>query len=155
MQDLAHEIACLLEPSKPLGYRLVILGGSDRNYAPFFEARAVRFKGGIGYAVREARTVTYGKPVSPVSEFDSYFAPTSDALKYAIRRSYNRAFSSMLLIISPGVQGYSRSGEGVEEIMTGCGSLNLQPADSFTERALGEAVAALSMMQLPVAFKWE
>lgn len=155
MQDLANEIACLLEPVEPLGHRFVMLRQSDAGFAPFFEAKAVRFKGGVGYVVREAPTVSYGKPTTPVAEFETYFAPTADALKFAIRKSYNRAFSVfMVLVIPHGVEGYSWVGEGVVQIELGePRTLEVGEADSFTERALGEAIAALSLMQLPAGFK--
>ena len=93
---------------------------------------------------------TYGKPTTPVAEFETYFAPTADALKFAIRKSYNRAFSVfMVLVIPHGVEGYSWVGEGVVQIELGePRTLEVGEADSFTERALGEAIAALSLMKL-------
>ena len=176
-QDVATEILDKMEPSKPLGYRLVILRSPEcwerREYGVeddvvIFEAKAVPFKGGIGFLVRyDLRQSTF-QSKSPKERFEmgvelsTAFAPSEEALKFLMRQTVESRYMETLHIIlmPPGVAGHSRErGNGSIEV----GSLNLtyggggvfnhglklDEHDSKQERALREAISALTIMYVP------
>ena len=153
MQDLAQEIASLMEPSKPLGYRLVLFKGPSPRISTrevLFEAKAVEFKGGIGFLVRCDLT---GK-----GQLSTLFAPTEEALKFVFRNAYNSCvcFHARLVLIPPGTSGYDGDGCLYINQMTSTQSLDLDATDpdSPQERILRELVAALTLLQVPEGLQW-
>ena len=159
MQDVAREITALLEPSEPLGYRLVISVYHRTAEEVIFEAKGVSFKGSVGFLVRCVSPVKFQDcNIPPVAELCKQFAPTEDALKFLIRKAYNLIGSQLdVTLMPPGYTGYIR------DTMLGCQHVNFgvgynlfetKQADSFQERALSEAVAALTVMHVPEGLKW-
>ena len=155
MQDIATEIVSQLEPSEPLGYRLVMHAG--RGWGDLiFEAKAVAYRGRTAFMVRWAPKWEYDEPVPPPSAFWETFAPTDDALKYLIRQTYNAAHSDPCVTLMPPNQtGYDRMcGERISLSVGNYGNFRVDATDSIQERALSETVAALTLMRLPLASKW-
>tara|TARA_B110000902_G_C13925685_1_gene443894 strand:- start:39 stop:512 length:474 start_codon:yes stop_codon:yes gene_type:complete len=155
MQDVAREITELLEPSQPAGHRLVITRYSPP-FEPVFEAKAVPVRGSTGFMVRMADSVRFGEEVPPVSEFRTVVAPSTNALKFLIRSFYSSTCTvkTDVLVMPPGVDGYNRM-EATPVDLDDCSDLSIGEPDSFQERALGEAVAALTLMRLPDGLKWD
>ena len=159
MQDLAHEIAKLIEPSEPLGFRLVIFGTYENNRRPCFEAKAVKFKGGVGFLVRCDVTVTsYNKSPPQFEDLPVEFAPNEDALKFLIRTAYNSCFTPDVYLLPP---GHGHVNDGLE-FQNGCQSvrfcnqyslLECNDPNSASETRLREAVAALTLMTVPEGLK--
>ena len=156
MQDLAREITDLLEPSDPAGYRLVVVAWTAHDWVLIFEAKAVALRGGTGFMIRMAESVQFGEAPPPVSEFRSVIAPTIDAFKFAIRSFYNSTniVDKMMIVMPPGVGGCDR-GDGTHVNLDGYSYLELGASDSFEERALSEAIAALTLMRLPDGLAWD
>ena len=154
MQDVAREIAELLEPSQPAGHRLVITRYSAP-FEPIFEAKAVPVRGSTGFMVRMAESVRFGEEVPPASDFRSVVAPSTNALKFLIRSFYASTCTvdKLVLVMPPGVDGYNRM-EATHVDLGDCSYLSLGEPDSFQERALSEVVAALTLMRLPDGLTW-
>ena len=155
MQDVAREIAELLEPSEPAGYRLVITRYSPP-FEPIFEAKAVPVRGSIGFMVRMAESVRFGEEVPPAADFRTVVAPSTNALKFLIRSFYASTcpVNKDVLIMPPGVDGYNRM-EATHVNLGDSSYLGLGESDSFQERALSEVVAALTLMRVPDGLKWD
>ena len=159
MQDIAREITALLEPSEPLGYRLVIFCDHCLSANVIFEAKGVPFKGGVGFLVRCVSPVKFRDcAIPPIAEMPTQFAPTVEALKFLIRMVYNLQGSSAVTLMPPGYTGYSRVGQyGCQDVNLGVDLLynrfEVGEVDSFQERALSEAVAALTVMSVPEGLK--
>jgi hypothetical protein len=154
MQDVAREIADLLEPTQPAGYRLVIVSKvSTHDRALLFEAKSIPLRGGTGFMIRMAENVRFGEKVPPVSDFRSLVAPTADAFKFLLREFYNLStlmVGKRMMLVPPGVEGCNG-----EEVNLGSSSyIPLDDPDSFQERALDETIAALTLMRLPVGLAW-
>lgn len=162
MQDVAREITDLLEPSEPLGYRLLLFGG-DRYGSVIFEAKAVPFKGGLAFLVRSITNKADAKTIPQVSDLPTMFAPTEDALKFFIRRAYNLCDTDLppyhapiAVLIPPNETGHNR------EVRSGGALVNLGVEysfevgnhDSYQERVLRETIGALTAMQVPKGLKW-
>ena len=160
MQDVAREIAALLEPTEPIGHRLVIFGPRHKGLPVLFEAKGVPFKGGVGFLVRCVSPINFKdyKVPPPVEELPTQFAPTEDALKFLIRKVYNlEGYNSVVALMHAGYAGYSIAREhGSQEVKLGVGYNHFEvgEANSRPERALSEAVAALTVMSVPEKLKW-
>ena len=155
MQDVAREIADLLEPTQPAGYRLVIVSAARaHDGALMFEAKSIPLRGGTGFMLRMAENVQFGEKVPPVSDFRSLVAPTADALKFLVRAFYNTHSTLMvdkrMMLVPPGVEGCN----GVHVNLGPSSYFTLDDPNSFQERALDETIAALTLMRLPVGLAW-
>ena len=140
MQDLAREIASLLEPSEPLGYRLVMHSFPTGDV--IFEAKAVRFKGGNGFLVR-------------CSDLPTSFAPTEDALKFLIRKGYNSTHNEPRVVLLPphhsGLEFDAGALDAGVKRVNFCVDYKFEVGEfqSQSERVLRETVAALTLMAVP------
>ena len=157
MQDIAREITALLEPSEPLGYRLLLFGGEGYG-SVIFEAKAVAFKRGIAFLVRSISSDAEGKTVPPIGELSTMFAPTEDALKFLIRRAYNMSWMNrpIAVLMPPSDTGHERNYEsGAFNVNLGVEySYEVGDYDSHQECALRETIAALTVMHVPEGLKW-
>ena len=150
MQDVAHEIVDFLEPSLPIGYRLVILS-TNHDYKPVFEAKAVHYKGKTGFMIRKAC-----KGVDPPHLPQNMFAPSETALKFAIRNAHNEIVADkMMILMPPDVKGYDRAMGIQVPLSYGYSYFEVQSVDSFQERVLDELIGALTLMHIPVGLKWD
>lgn len=158
MQDFVQEITALLDPSEPLGYRLLIFGGSGCGTV-MFEAKAVRFKHGVAFLVRTINSREEGRSIPALNALTTMFAPTEDALKFLIRRVYEfgSLYQRMLAVLKLPIDiGHSRNydyGAMNVELHKDC-YLNRDDHDSCQERRLRETIAALTLMRVPVGLKW-
>ena len=154
MQDLAQEIASLMEPSKPLGYRLVLF--KRYNHEAVLEAKAVKFKGGIGFLVRCDLKAKFGSTPPPVEQLPALFAPTEEALKFVFRKAYNSCSvgTQGAVLIPPGNTGYGGGGCLHRNMHFKCEPLDATDPDSPQERILRELVAALTLLQVPEGLQW-
>lgn len=157
MQDVAREITALLEPSQPLGYRLLLFGGVGSS-AVIFESKAVPFKGGLGYLVRSITSEARDGVHPPLSERCAMFAPTEDALKFLFRRAYDLDwyYKPRAWLMPPQHTGYNRHCNDGAVCVDLCveGTYDLGDHDSRQERTLRETVAALTVMHAPEGLKW-
>jgi len=151
MNDLVDGIVEQLEPSQPLGYRLVILS-ICHDYALIFEAKAVPFKGALGFMVRHAKSVEWNESLPAMSELQQAFAPSEDALKHIIRYVMDMGVVEKETRLVP-------PGETWDDVMKtvsvdfGHSAWRVGDKDSHTERVLQSVVAALTVMELPVGIK--
>jgi hypothetical protein len=155
VQDLAAEIASQLDPSEPLGYRLLLFDGTSPYNNVIFEAKAVQWKGKIAFMTRSVPMMQYGDPFPPLSKLETAFATSDDGLKFLFRNAHSNAQSTPDTVLMPPHQsGHDRAlGEHVNLGLAGC-YFELGAADSYAERSLNQVVAALSLMQLPAAVQW-
>lgn len=157
MQDVAREITALLEPSEPLGYRLLLFGGKGYG-SVIFEAKAVAFKRGLAFLVRSITTDAESKTIPHIGELPTMFAPTEDALKFLIRRAYNLSWMNrpIAVLMPPSDAGHERNYEsGAVNVNMGVEySYEVGDYDSHQERTLRETVAALTVMHVPEGLKW-
>tara|TARA_B110000858_G_scaffold117876_1_gene134462 strand:- start:327 stop:803 length:477 start_codon:yes stop_codon:yes gene_type:complete len=153
MQDCAKEITALLEPSEPLGYRLLTFASWQGDLV--FEAKAVAYKGKIGFLVRGKMEKKYGNRVS-LDELLTSFAPTEDALIFLFRHVYNLFSIDACVILKPphsvGIECTCRDDSINVELPPRYHLLN-GDHDSVAERTLRETVAALTLMQVPDELK--
>ena len=149
MEDLAHTIADLAEPSSPVGYRLLVYKNSD--VMPIFEARCFKFsKGERGLCYVFKRTHSTGVENAVVS--------TAAALKYHLRSTMTEHVMSepSIWIVHPSVKESTR---GSGTCLT-CHSHIRFPAWDYKESgtwqevALQDAVLALATMKVPTTMKW-
>jgi len=155
MQDLAQEIVSLVEPSEPLGYRLVLF--KEYNHEVCFEAKAVKFKGGIGFLVRCDLKAKFGSTSPPPAEqLPTLFAPTEEALKFVFRNFYNSCVfdDRKVVLIPPGNTGYGGDGCLHRNMNFAYALLEAGDPDSPQERGLRELVAALTLLQVPEGLQW-
>lgn len=156
MQDLAREVADLLEPTEPLGHRLVVFS-RQHSMEVVFEAKAVRFRGNVGFLARfiEAPLPLPGQPLPGVDQLAQAFAPSEDALKYLIRRTLNLFYSEPVSVLMPAAhRGHDRTLGQAVDFGLSASEFVVGDADSRPERALHEAVAALTLLKVPAALKW-
>ena len=157
MQDIAREIAALMEPSEPLGYRLLLFGGSGYD-AVIFETRAVPFKRGLAFLVRSITSEAEGETFPPLGELCTMFAPTEDALKVLIRRAYNLCWlhRPIAVLMPPSYTGHERNyASGAVAVNLGVEySYEVGDYNSISECTLRETIAALTVMQVPEGLDW-
>lgn len=159
MQDLAQEIVSLVEPSEPLGYRLVLFREDNPHVNTpdvVLEAKAVKFKGGVGFLVRCDLKAKFGSTPPPVEQLPTLFAPTEEALKFVFRNVYNSYLcdNTEIVLIPPGNTGYTRDGCIDRNMNFAYSILEAPNPDSPQERGLRELVAALTLLQVPEGLQW-
>lgn len=157
MQDVAREITALLEPSEPIGYRLLLFGGAGCGTV-IFEAKAVTFKRGLAFLVRSITTDAESKTIPHIGELPTMFAPTEDALKFLFRRAYNLHWINQprAVLMPPSDAGHEPNyGSGAVNVNLGVECIyEVGDYDSRQERTLRETVAALTVMHVPEGLKW-
>lgn len=168
MQDVAREITALLEPSEPLGYRLVMYCPWQGAHSPThpdvaFEAKAVPFKDGHGFLVRcVTHKLRYCERIPPVDKLPTMFAPTNDALKSLIRMVYNMVWwtdvilgGPRVILMPPHYQGHESDLPFVVHVdfHVNC-TFEIGEFNSIQEQALRETVAMLTLMRVPEGLKW-
>ena len=157
MQDLAREVTALLEPSEPIGYRLLLFGGYAFGTL-VFEAKAVPFKGGLGFLVRSIVSEAEARAGTPVHRLSTMFAPTEDALKFLFRRAWNLArYDPVIAMLKPPSdtgheRNYNKGAFNVELDVKY--DFNVDDSDSYQERALRETIAAMTVMKVPEGLKF-
>ena len=138
MQDLANEIANMLEPSEPIGYVMRI---ARTNFtAVVLEAKAIKHKNGIGFVVR------YSSKPYEESQLTTVFAPSEDALKFLIRNTYQEGMHHIRL---------EHPDEDMGRYFLDLRSCSEPSIDD--ERVLNEGVAALTLLKVPdnVTFRFD
>jgi hypothetical protein len=142
MEDLVEAIVTRLEPVEPLGYRVVMF---NTECLPLFEAKAVPFKGGLGFLTRSAPNK---EPLPPMNEYELAFAPSVDSIKYLLRRALMNMNTSITMVMPPGTS-FHRDGEQVP--MAGN---RFQTGNEYDEARLNEMVGALTLMKVPLGWGW-
>lgn len=153
MQDLAQEITSLIEPSEPIGYRLLMYHRMQTDRV-LFEAKPVAFKGRIAFLVRSVESEEEAKDPPLVSKLATTFAPTEDALKFMVRKTYNLCWlDEPYVVIEPpddtSHDFFRDSGSVRVDLANKWERLEVGEHDSRQERILRETIAALTLMKVP------
>jgi hypothetical protein len=143
MEDLAEAIVSRLEPTEPIGYRVVMFHCES---LPIFEAKAVPFKGGLGFLTRSA----FNKwPLPPVNEYELEFAPSFDSIKYLLRRAIIHIDTYEVTLMPPGTS-LVRNYREIVSMANG----RFQTGNEFDEARLNEMVGAMMVMKVPPGLRW-
>ena len=152
MQDCAKEITSLIEPSQPLGYRLLMFSRDHTSLV--FEAKAVACKQKVGYLVRSIESMSETITEVPIETLSVKFAPTKDALMFLIRDVYNLNYlrPPTVVLKPPHCHDHEFGGDdGSSQVNFGTkfGDLHQKEYNSVNECVLRETVAALTLMHVP------